>query len=58
MSFLEKWIEDINEFHQRKINYENQFFVKKIFVKNKISDIDFINKIDAFFNEEFLLKIK
>lgn len=57
MSFLEKWIEDINEFHQRKINYENQFFLKKILKKNKISDLDFINKINGFFNEDFLLNI-
>lgn len=57
MSFLVKWLDDIDEFHQRKINYENQFFIKKIFAKNKISDIDFINTIDSFFNEEFLLKI-
>jgi hypothetical protein len=57
MSYFEKWLVDINEFHERKYNYENQFFLLKFFCRDKISKQEYKNKINYFFNEEFIEKI-
>lgn len=54
MNYFEIWIKDINEYLERKVNYESQFFLKKIFTKDKIRDLEFVNKIDSFFDDEFI----